>query len=87
MKKNFYKAMKAYLRKELLLCRAALKISQEEMAHRLLISVRAYASLEAGKSCCSLITVALFLRRCCPDRCAFIDGLLAIFEPAESDVA
>lgn len=87
MKKQLYKDLKAYLRSELLKNRAVLHISQEEMAHRLLMSARAYAALESGKSCCSLLTTALFLRRCCLDRMAFLEGLLNIFDTFEVESA
>ena len=39
------------------------------------MSTRGYVALESDKSCCSLITVLLFLDRCCPDRSAFLAGL------------
>lgn len=84
MKQKLYKDLKAYLRAELLTCRAKLNISQEEMAYRLLMSTRAYAALESGKSCCSLITAALFLSRCCTNRSAFMEGLFNIFEAADT---
>ena len=80
MKQQLLKNLKNYLRTALLQRRAALNISQEEMAHRLLMSSRAYASLESGHSCCSLITMLLFLTRCCADRHAFIDGLFMILD-------
>lgn len=83
MKKKLYNDLKVYFRGELLKCRAALNIPQEEMAHRLLMSTRAYAALESGKSCCSLITAVLFLSRCCLDRTAFLDGLFHILESSE----
>lgn len=44
-KKKLYNDLKAYLRGELLKCRAALNIPQEEMAHRLLMSTRAYSAM------------------------------------------
>ncbi len=87
MKKQLRKSLKAYLRTELLMCRAKLNISQEEMAHRLLMSTRAYVALESGKSCCSLITTLLFFSRCCFDRRAFLSGLLTIFDSADPDAA
>ena len=82
-KKKLYNDLKACLRGELLRCRAALNIPQEEMAHRLLMSTRAYSALESGKSCCSLITAFLFFSRCCLDQAAFLDGILRILEPSE----
>ena len=86
MKQYFYVQMKAYLRSQLLTTRECLQISQAEMAHRLLMSVRAYVALESGQSCCSLITVLLFLSRCCSDRENFIEGLLRIFEVPETEI-
>lgn len=83
MRKKLYNDLKVYFRGELLRCRAALNITQEEMAHRLLLSTRAYSDLESGKSCCSLLTAVLFLSRCCPDRTAFLDGLFNILESSE----
>lgn len=83
MKQQLLKNLKDYLRTALLQNRAALDISQEEMAHRLLMSSRAFANLESGHSCCSLITMLLFLTRCCTDRRAFIDGLMLILDAAE----
>lgn len=86
MKQQFRKHLKAYLRAEFLKNRADLNITQEEMAHRLLMSSRAYANIESGKSCRSLITALLFLSRCCLDRQDFLDGLSNIFAPAETDI-
>lgn len=80
MKKLFLKEIKAYLRTSILRTRAALGITQEEMAHRLLLSTRAYAKLEAGGACCSLTTALIFLSRCCPDRKSFLDGLLDLLD-------
>lgn len=86
MKTQIYEAVKYYIRGELLITRNRLNICQEEMAHRLLMSTRAYVSLEGGKSCCSLITMLLFLSRCCADQQAFLEGLLAILDYDESNI-
>lgn len=72
-----------YLRSELLKTRGALNISQEEMAHILAMSVRNYTDLEGGKTCFGLITLLFFLRRCCMDPHAFMDGLLAILDSTD----
>ena len=80
IKKQLKRKLKDYLRIALLQERDILSISQEEMATRLLMSPRAYANLESGRSCCSFITMLLFLTRCCVDRIAFIDGLMRILE-------
>lgn len=83
MKQKLLKSIKDYLRTAMLQGRADMGISQEEMAHRLLMSSRAYANLENGRSCCSLITMLLFLTRCCADRRAVIEGLLLILDADE----
>lgn len=46
MKIQIHEAVKDYIRGELLITRSLLNICQEEMAHRLLMSTRAYVSLE-----------------------------------------
>ena len=53
MRTPFQNDLKAHLRAELLHTRTALRESQEKMAERLGISVRAYVDLERGKSCCA----------------------------------
>lgn len=50
------------------------------MAARLLMSTRAYAKPEAGRTCCSLLTSLIFLSRCCTDRRAFLEGLLDLLD-------
>ena len=65
-----------YFRSELLKIREALHVSQEVMAHILAMSVRNYTDLEGGKACFGLITLLFFLRRCCIDPRAFMEGLL-----------
>lgn len=64
MRKQFLAAFKAYFRAELLKTRNALGLTQEEMAHRLHVSTRAYTALEGGRSCCGLVTFLIYLCRC-----------------------
>ena len=73
-----------YFRSELLKTRGALDMSQEEMAHILAMSVRNYTDLEGGKTCFGLITLLFFLRRCCMDPRAFMDGLLALLDAMDN---
>ena len=75
MKIKFCNELKAYTRSELLRTRAALGISQEEMARKLMLSSRAYAALESGRSCCSFPTFVLLMLNCYPDRNVFFDGI------------
>lgn len=39
-------------------------LTQEQMAQKLGISLRCYCNLESGKSCCSGVTLMLFLQIC-----------------------
>ena len=85
MRKIFQSDLKAHLRAELLHTRTDLRESQEKMAERLGISVRAYADLERGKSCCSLVTYLFYLRYCSTNAQASLNEVLALLPPAEAD--
>lgn len=85
MRIPFQNDLKAHLRAELLRTRTALRESQEKMAERLGISVRAYADLERGKSCCSLVTYLFYLRYCSTNAQASLNEVLALLPPADSD--
>lgn len=56
-----------------------LDLSQEEMAAKLLISQNNYSNLETKKTCCSGLTLALYLTLYCEDPFAFIMELKEAF--------
>ncbi len=56
----------------LLQSRSNRNISQEEMAHRLRMASRSYVELEHGKSCCSAVTLMLYLCYFCADPLGFL---------------
>lgn len=85
MRTPFQNDLKAHLRTELLHTRTALRESQEKMAERLGISVRAYVDLERGKSCCSLVTYLFYLRYCSKNAQASLNEVLALLPPTDSD--
>ncbi len=87
MRKHIREAYKNYVRVELLKTRNLLKLSQEQMASILKMSGRAYTALESGQSCCSQVTLVLYLTHCCPDVNAFITGLLEAISQAEKEIA
>ena len=76
MRTPFQNDLKAHLRAELLHTRTALRESQEKMAERLGISVRA---------CCSLVTYLFYLRYCSKNAQASLNEVLALLPPAEAD--
>ena len=78
-------AVAKYLRGEILRTRNNLNISQAKMADLLGISTRGYRSLEAGESCCALLTVLLFWRNCCLDKEKFLTGLASIVDAGVMD--
>ena len=80
MNRQTKKEVAHYLRGELLRTRCRLNLSQNQMAMKLGITPRGYRSLEAGESCCALMTVLCFWRYCCLDKPAFLMGLAKILD-------
>ena len=75
MRDKIYSEFKNYFRCELLRARDQAGRTQEEMAALLEMSPRAYADLESGRSCCSTVTLLLFLYRGCPHPFACLAAL------------
>ena len=82
MKEEAKKAVKRYTRGELMRTRWELGVSREEMGFRMGMTAWGYKDLERGISCCSLISMLLFVNYCCKDPEAFLKGLK---EAAHSD--
>ena len=61
MRKHYTKVLKTFFHEMLFHRRETLGISQEEMADRLAMASRTYVDLDHGKTCCSGLTLALFL--------------------------
>ena len=60
--------------------RSRLDLTQSEMAEKLVMDDRSYIDLEHGKSCCSAVTLALFLIYVCDDIISFLEDLRIAFE-------
>ena len=75
MRANIGDVLRSRFRRNLVAVRADMGQTQSDMAQLLSISLRSYADLESGRSCCSAATLALFLVRACPDPVAFLDEL------------
>ena len=67
--------LKSYSHKAILQARSQLSLTQAQMADRLSMDTRSYVYLEHGETCCSALTVALFLIYCCPDPVKFLKEL------------
>ncbi|MDE6862753.1 MAG: helix-turn-helix domain-containing protein, partial [Eubacterium sp.] len=68
--------LKKGFRNELIIKRAELDLSQEEMAEELNISLRSYSNLEHGISFCSALSLINFVNNCDVDK----DKLFSMFE-------
>ena len=86
MRKHYKEILKAFFYSKVSQARYDLEISQEEMAYRLAMACRNYADLDNGKTCCSAVTLALFLIYICKDPVTFLEELRHAFE-ADSDKA
>ena len=87
MRKHYTKVLKAFFHEKLFRRREALGISQEEMAYRLAMASRTYVDLDHGKTCCSGVTLALFLVYICADPMEFLVELRYAFEACRDQAA
>lgn len=86
MRKIYQKALKNYFNHVLVRTRTEQMLSQSQMAEKLAMDERSYIDLDHGKSCCSAVTLALFLIYCCCDPLGFLGELKDAIE-AEIDSA
>ena len=87
MRKHHTEVLKIFFHEKLFHSRVKLGISQEEMAHRLLMACRSYVELDHGKTCCSALTLALYLIYTCEEPLQFLEELRNAFETNEIKVA
>lgn len=64
-----------------------MKYTQSQMAALLVMDDRSYSELDHGKSCCSALTLILYLIYCCDNPLAFLESLQKILEALEDDAA
>lgn len=80
MRKTYKKCLKHYFHGTLINTRATLGLTQSEMAERFAMDDRSYIDPDHGKTCCSAITLALFLLYICQDVYGFLEELRHVFE-------
>ena len=86
MRKHYSDILKTVFYRNLIQTRLSLDITQEKMAEALIMDVRSYINLDHGKSCCSALTLSLFLIYYCSDVDSFLLELKKAFEEGEKDV-
>lgn len=78
--RNIYRnALKRWFRAELMRYRGVARTTQSEMSERLAMDERSYIDLEHGKTCCSAVTLALYLAFCCEDPARPLEELRRAF--------
>ncbi len=87
MRKHYSTILKTIFYKNLIQTRATLGITQEKMAEALIMDVRSYFNLDHGQSCCSALTLSLYLIYYCPDVELFLKELKEAFENESNEIA
>ena len=80
MRKYYTNILKEQFNNSLVQSRMKVGITQEDMAHRLMMASRTYVELDHGKSCCSTLTFDLYLIYICPTPAAFLEELRCALE-------
>lgn len=75
MRKQCEAVLKECFRANLIQTREKTGLTQESMAHQLLMSVRNYCALESGDSCCGAVTLSIYLVFVCEDSGKFLKEL------------
>lgn len=87
MRKQYTDTLKHFFHRKVKRSRKDLRITQEEMADRLLMAGRTYIDLEQGKNCCSALTLALYMIYVSSDPVQFLEELREAFELDSTQVA
>lgn len=87
MRNQYRNVLKKFFYEEVSRTRYDLGISQEKMAEKLALAARTYIDLDHGKTCCSEVTLALFLIYVCPDPQKFLEKLRRAFETEIGEAA
>lgn len=80
MRKTYRNVLKHCFHISLIHTRTTMGLTQSEMAERLSMDDRSYIDLDHGKTCCSAVTLALFLVYVCDDVNGFLTELRHAFE-------
>ena len=75
--------LRVFLSNDFYSTRKTMKLTQERMAELLEIDVRSYGNLEHGETLCQTKVLLMYMRRCKPDREAFLHRIDQIMEAVE----
>ena len=87
MRRIYRNVLKHHFHVQLVQIRASNGLPQSAMAERLSMDERSYIDLEHGKTCCSAVTLALFLVYVCDDVQEFLEELRSAFHTAYHQAA
>ena len=87
MRKTYRDILKKQFRIHLVHSRTANGLTQSQMAEILSMDDRSYIDLDHGKTCCSAVTLALFLVYVCEDVHTFLEELRHAFNTAFNQAA
>ena len=87
MRQTYRELLKQHFHIRLFHARVELGLTQSDMAERLSMDDRSYIDLDHGKTCCSAVTLALFLLYVCEDVDGFLKELRSAFEAAAGQLA
>lgn len=87
MRKRYREILKKWFQNKLIHHRNTACTTQLEMAEKLAMDERSYIDLEHGKTCCSAVTLALFLTICSDDPIGLLEELCCAFKVEIYEVA
>ena len=87
MRKIYHSILKTYFHHTLVRRRMDLQMTQSQMAERLCMDDRSYIDLDHGTSCCTALTLALYLVFLCEDVRDFTEGLRYAFNAGKDSAA
>ena len=87
MRKVYHMRLKEHFHRALVETREHRKMSQAQIAEKLAMDERSYIDLDHGKTCCSAVTLALFLIYVCDDASKFLAELKNALEATRTKAA
>lgn len=87
MRKVYHIRLREHFHRALVETRDRNELSQAQMAEKLAMDERSYIDLDHGKTCCSAVTLALFLIYVCEDVGKFLSELRDALEDSQNKAA